>query len=575
MDENGTTVQINYRNFAQPLCLISLIFFDLYLILIFWMLIILFQFWLGSSLPFSIPGIAAILSPIRQAGLLLLVSLIGSILFVREMKVQSLRWKAGIPLCVLLGIIIVSGVLYESLQVPGFQQYFGFIALAGFVALPYPVTYLVRDIRSSAFDKIHSFSNNVGIVGLVLSVLLLLLSFLMSSLSSFVAFLFLIIFFCFFHVLILMPLTGAKLFQLGISFSKIPPAEVGTGGAAEPGPWKKISEVLRDIPRSMSPRVKWAILLVILLTIVTGGYYVYQDMTDTTPGRVWTKAAAFSPLTNRYGFTTVEFRGNLWAIGGNLYDGTNSEAWYTNDGSMWTPAPSAAMVPQRIDASSAVFKDALWVIGGQSVETRKSHNDVWYSGDGITWYEIQPAAEFSPRSGHGTAVFHDRIWVTGGDLGGVPGGNPVHNYTNEVWYSEDAIHWQQAPPSAGFSPRARHSLLVYDDQLWVLGGMDYTGSLNDVWKSTDGTSWTQVDVSAPFDPGINPGAVFDNRMWALANHGIWWSRDGVAWTAVKGSLPVPLTDDYLHSAPVVFDNRLWFFGPGSPMGGTWYTMPPG
>ena len=63
----------------------------------------------------------------------------------------------------------------------------------------------------------------------------------------------------------------------------------------------------------------------------------------------------------------------------------------------------------------------------------------------------------------------------------------------------DGKTWQLDAADAGFEARRFLSALVYDNKMWVMGGMDaFSAKKNDVWWSTNGTSWTQATASAPW-----------------------------------------------------------------------------
>lgn len=574
MDENGTEL-VDYRNFAWPLCLLSVVFFMVYfLILLFLLIMTLHRPWDFSTISQLI------------GGLVLLVSGIGTILFVREMKAQSLPWTTGIPLCALFGVIIIFAVFYLSqyFLFGPIQVYLGIISLGGFMSLPCGLAYLLRSFRGTEFKAIQSFSTKTGLFGSGIAVILFLSVWLMSWNSGIGIILAWAALFGIFHFLVLMPLVGAKLLQLGFSLSKNPPAPAGTGGVAEPVPRKKISDVIRDIPKSMSPRAKRAILIVIALIVVIAAFSVYLDITDTTPGRKWTQTNDSAPFLAKTGFSAIEYRGNLWVIGGTPSNGGDGEAWYSGDGITWDRVSSPSMMPRRVSASSAVFRDALWVIGGGSPGTLEPHNDIWYSGDGRTWYEMQHAAEFSPRSGHSTVVFDNRLWVIGGIS------QRTKERYNDVWYSDNGIAWRQATAAAGFFPRSDHASFVYRDKLWVIGGWDSTGGITDVWNSDDGITWTQVAEPAAFERGSPVTvAVFDNRIWAFQDpqnwggtgpspKGIWYSYDGITWTKVNAS-PEFFRWEYYSGqppVPVVFMNRLYVMhGDKEKKTGIWYTLPEG
>jgi hypothetical protein len=103
-------------------------------------------------------------------------------------------------------------------------------------------------------------------------------------------------------------------------------------------------------------------------------------------------------------------------------------------------------------------------------------NDVWYSSDGINWTQATENAEWSAREGHTTVVFDNKVWLLGGlDINGL---------RDDVWYSTNGVNWTQATSSAGWLPRCAHTSVVFNNMMWVLGGMGQGYIyLNDVWYS--------------------------------------------------------------------------------------------
>lgn len=101
--EITTTSLTDCREFSVPCILISMMFFSLYI------------FIAAGILSNMIPGLMMLCFP--DSGfryifngtfffdVLMIVSFIGSILLIRKMKMRSLHWQAGLPLCIISGII--------------------------------------------------------------------------------------------------------------------------------------------------------------------------------------------------------------------------------------------------------------------------------------------------------------------------------------------------------------------------------------------------------------------------------------------------------------------------------------
>jgi hypothetical protein len=229
-------------------------------------------------------------------------------------------------------------------------------------------------------------------------------------------------------------------------------------------------------------------------------------------------------------------------------------------GALFSNQTNTAQFSPRQYFSFVQFKDKLWVIAGGDNDGRK--NDVWASSDGINWTEVNPNAEFSPRYAHTVAVFGDKIWIIGGE--------DDDGAKNDVWFSDDGINWKLATSSAGFSPRLAHAAVVFDEKMWVVGGSvpNELGEVmeSDVWYTTNGVTWTQATASPGFDGRFfHYGFVFDNKMWIMGGldrleykNDIWSSMDGFTW--VKEADDVDAVRTHLHCGVNVFDNKIWIIG---------------
>jgi len=167
------------------------------------------------------------------------------------------------------------------------------------------------------------------------------------------------------------------------------------------------------------------------------------------------------------------------------------------------------------------------------------------------WEEIT-VNPWRPRGYHQTLVFQDKMWIMGGVT------------------------------DTGISKKNRlfinHSLACdnCEDSTWTTGDLD----LNDVWYSSDGTNWTQAVSSAPWSSRRNHTAVvYDEKIWILGGYGnkknlndVWYSSNGIDWTQATSSAPWSKRSS--HSS-VVFNNQMWLVGGWSGWGknnnDVWYS----
>src|SRR3989344_1286049 len=155
----------------------------------------------------------------------------------------------------------------------------------------------------------------------------------------------------------------------------------------------------------------------------------------------------------------------------------------------------------------------MWVIGGTGAVYL---NDVWYSGNGATWTQATTNAQWAGRYYHTSLVFNNQMWVLGGFVGGTACSGSEQ--CNDVWYSGNGTLWPQATANAQWGARSQHTSLVYNNQMWVIGGRIGTNQ-NDVWYSGNGTTWTQATTNAQWTARYSPTSlVFNNQMWVIGGY---------------------------------------------------------
>ena len=250
--------------------------------------------------------------------------------------------------------------------------------------------------------------------------------------------------------------------------------------------------------------------------------------------------------------------------GAKLYD---DETWSSTDGISWaTSLDVKTSYSNRASHASVVFNDKIWVIGGLGPDGNGdvvAHNDIWTSEDGVNWTEIIPQGQYlRERWNHSAVVFENKIWV----IGGIDS-NKVRR--NDVWSSTDGVTWELVTIDAEFSKRFGHSSVVFDNKIWVIGGFTRSGGedvfLNDVWSSTDGVTWVEETSEAAFPcRTYHYSVVFNDQNNVIGgqspnscNNDIWSSSDGVNRTIYK-EIP-ELTVRGGHSS-VVFDDKIWIIG---------------
>jgi len=227
----------------------------------------------------------------------------------------------------------------------------------------------------------------------------------------------------------------------------------------------------------------------------------------------------------------------------------------------------------RAGHTSVVYKNQIWVIGGWDRDLQ-STNTVCSSSDGQYWTEVplNPLHDFTPRYGHASVVFNDQMWVIGGW--------DQHGPESDVYSSFDGETWTQVTAAAGFSARVNHSCVVYDGRMWVIGGSfdQYYTNYHDVWWSTNGSDWFRATDDAPFGPRCGHSCtVYNGKMWVIGGvdttyfNDVWSSTNGIDWTPLEN---FSYFKPRACHATVVFHDLLWLIGgwggwEGVPLNDVW------
>lgn len=180
-----------------------------------------------------------------------------------------------------------------------------------------------------------------------------------------------------------------------------------------------------------------------------------------------------------------------------------SPDWRVRDGNTTTWLPSTGrywMVGgwngyQEPDGFSHVPPESTYPL-------QNTTDEVWSSPDGVDWTLEVPheTGLFERRHAHNTVLWNDQLWMVGGD---------THQgyYNHDVVRSDDGVDWTVVLGPGTTEPpweeRALQTIGVYDGRLWMAGGQDLLGPIedytyhNDVWVTEDGTNWEQVAPDRP------------------------------------------------------------------------------
>jgi len=259
-----------------------------------------------------------------------------------------------------------------------------------------------------------------------------------------------------------------------------------------------------------------------------------QDAWSSSDGINWTQESDSPGYGVRSGHQVVAHDdGQLWLTGG--FDGTfyKGDIWSSSNGTTWTKASSSdSAFSARSEHQMVSFAGSLFVIGGTNGST--AYNDVWQSNSGSgNWSSVTtlPSGYF----GHQVTSFNNKLYL----LGGADGSG---NLTNDVLTSDTGSSgWTQVPdPGASFifTPRKYHQAIEFGGYLYVIGGTTASGDVNDIWRMDTAGNWTAPVSSAPFSARHSfQLEVYDNKMWLIGGidasnnklNDVWSTSDGIHW----------------------------------------------
>lgn len=204
-----------------------------------------------------------------------------------------------------------------------------------------------------------------------------------------------------------------------------------------------------------------------------------------------------------HGSMVTVFKDSLWAFDG--------RAFRSHDGITWEQVSFNTPVAERI----AVFKDTLWVL---------DENALYRSGDGINWEVASDSLPWAYRRWPAFLEHDGKLWMYGGNKNYNTGSD---FYFQDVWNSEDGIHWELVTSEAPWRGGFWFTYVSHDDRLWMIeGGWSYwdrndmkNGNGNDVWVSMHGDDWQKVEAPVVWYPRHAQFTwVFQNEVWIAAGY---------------------------------------------------------
>ena len=254
-----------------------------------------------------------------------------------------------------------------------------------------------------------------------------------------------------------------------------------------------------------------------------------QQTWSSSNGINWSLRKRNPFIRNRSGYALLTYDNKIWALGGYIDSRIESvnEIWNTSDGINWTLISNTEL-PFIWVEEAEVFNDKMLVFEsniGDPVGDSFIGTKIFSSTDGINW-ELDNLVSFMDSDGATVSVFNNKLYLIGRSSRSFDpfDRTPVER---KIYRSEDGINWfNQIYPRDHyiFSLTTDHSSVVFDNNIWVIGGnkkflvdgRPETRPVDDIWYSTDTQDWKKYSRNAPFTGIMYHTTInFNNKIWLL------------------------------------------------------------
>lgn len=197
-------------------------------------------------------------------------------------------------------------------------------------------------------------------------------------------------------------------------------------------------------------------------------------------------------LSGRTHFTSTVFQGTLFLHGGHGASTHDYSPTSTSLDGINFVSDTVGSRTNRSDHAVVVFCSAIWLLGGNFGECTSpgcpitpSQSSIRTQGTGY-WTNLSATGfSFPARAYHGGVVYKNRMFVIAGE-------DNATKYLNDIWYSEDSttysgygvnsvINWTEAQSDIQFEPRSHVQCIVFQDKIYMIGGILKTNVYKDVW----------------------------------------------------------------------------------------------
>ena len=275
--------------------------------------------------------------------------------------------------------------------------------------------------------------------------------------------------------------------------------------------------------------------------VVMGGSLQNDVWISTTKGNSWIQQEIIGNMwSGRDDHAAVALSNGEIVVMGGLNGGYTSDVWISADeGKSWSERTSNAGWSGRYQhAAVALPNDHIVVLGGR--DGSGGLNDVWIStNSGQSWSRQTNNAWSFGRYHHAAVVLSNGNIVV---MGGWTSDEFPNRIKNDVWISQnDGETWsEQIITGDIWSARYRHTAVVLsNDDIVVMGGINTYGRSNDVWISKDsGETWEQL-ANADWDTRSGHAAVAMSTNEIVVMGGYTSNLENDIWISYDFVIPSP------------------------------------
>jgi Kelch motif len=243
------------------------------------------------------------------------------------------------------------------------------------------------------------------------------------------------------------------------------------------------------------------------------------DQRDSVQSKyVWEKVTDSADFPKSYNFQLMSIRDTLWA----LHPRGN---WYSTDGKSWNLSSLSNAINNLAFLDYILFRDTLIGLGyfDGNIERFSFFPKVSHTANMREWKVRSKQSQLPGRFFYHPFVWNDRMWIIGGMDG--------HKSYQDIWSSPDAVHWEKEKDKLPFGERESQQFVILKDKIFMLG--------NDVWSSSDALQWKRVtDEIIPGQKIFGYAALlYDEKIWLLGctrnnqfTSKVLYSEDGKTWT---------------------------------------------